>query len=131
MSFSVDQLPNEPIIFVTVHQLAGYEHFIHDIHEQVASLQAAYEGPCYRIDDLRKVSFSTKQLTASMYLESQDKPGSATDPMIRHVVVSNDRILHFGIMTLPQTHTPDNRTPIFYTLDEAIDYVRAQIVIER
>lgn len=127
MNFSVERHPDEPIILVTFLSLKNFLTTLPDLHAQVSNLLADTEGEFYRIDNFGDLRLSTSDLALAMGEEERGRSGSATDPRIRHLIVGSARPLSVNILTLPQDHTPDHRTPIFAALEEALAYAREML----
>jgi hypothetical protein len=127
MKAVVERVGTEPIILVKFATMNYLQSELHDIHKSVAALLEEIEGPCYRIDDFGSMPISTSHLVTAIYEESQARPGSASDPRIRHIIVGAARILAIGTFTLAQNFTPDNATPVFVTVEKALSYARTNI----
>jgi hypothetical protein len=127
MCADVNRIPDEPIVLVTINTLNDFQSQLRAAHQQITTLMSGVDGEYYRIDNYQSLNVTTSTLVSAMFEESQQKPGSATDPNVYHIVVGAARVLRIGALTLPQTFTPDKRTPVFSTVAEAISFARATI----
>src|SRR5687767_14243438 len=126
MNVNVHRIPDKPIVIVTYDKLTHFQAQIREVHQQVAEIMNGIEGPCYRIDNYRSLNVTSSLLVSALFEESQWKPGSATDPRIRHIVVGAARVLRIGALTPPRRFTSDKRTPVFLTVNEAIIFAQAE-----
>ena len=129
MAFTVEKLPDEPIIVITFRNPSNPTQDYGPLLDQVAKLCEGLEGPIYRITDLRQVNFSFSDMVVAIAEEFKSgKPGSAADPRIRTVLAASGELVKLAAESVKQEqYGARNDTPMFTSLDEAIAYSRAEL----
>jgi len=129
MAFTVEKLPDEPIIIITFRNPSNPTEDYGPLLDQVAKLCEGLEGPIYRITDLRQVNFSFSDMVVSIAEEFKSgRPGSAADPRIKAVLAASGELVKLAAESVKQEqYGAQSDTPIFTSLDEAIAYARAEL----
>jgi hypothetical protein len=132
MPFTVEKLPEEPIVLVKI-KVGDQKDFERDfppLVQRIAELVAGIEGPIYRITDLTEVNISFGELVLAMQQEYRSEmPGTAADPRIQVVLVTSSKLIEVGAEGVPKSiHYGGKQPPkIFPTMDEALAYARAEL----
>jgi hypothetical protein len=132
MPFTIEKLPDEPIIVVKL-KVDGREDFersFQPLIEQIAAVAAAIPGPVYRVTDLSEVNISFGELVLAMQQEYRSQtPGTAGDPRIQVVLVTSDKMIEIAAKSTQRSihygqHAPP---PIFPTTEDALKYIRGEL----
>lgn len=128
MSFSIEKLPGEPIIISTM----ARDFNPHQNGEAFwNALAAAMEGeasPIYRITVLDGIEANFSDMMITLAEEARgDRPGSTADPRIRALLVARIPMAQLAVEGLKQDQYGQLDVSLFTTLDEALDYARAEI----
>ncbi len=125
MGFSLELLPNEPIVVTQAKGMLT----VHDFAEMFATsrkLLHGMQGPIYRISDFREASSSFMDLLRMAQLASKGNEGTTTDPRIKAVLVGTNQWVSLARTIFEQPQYSAMRFPTFETMEEALRYARAQ-----
>jgi hypothetical protein len=126
MPATVEKLPDEPIILVTVKgrfDLRTAKATFRDIAELIEGMKP----PVYRITDFQQMQANFPDMLAIMKAVSRGPAGSPTDPRIIGIFVGNHPMLQLAVSMLKQKQFGGLSIPLFKSVDEALSYVRFQI----
>src|SRR5258706_9427644 len=90
MGFTIEVLPNEPIMIVTGKGALT----VHDFNEMFADsrkLLASMNGPIYRIVDFTESTTSFMDLIRTTQIATKGEEGTTTDPRIKGVIVGTNQ----------------------------------------
>lgn len=129
MSFSVEKLPNEPIIVVVINDPFDYKHGPSAIFEKVGEEIGNSPGPFYWITDLTGLSLDFKDwitMRAAAYVPS---PHSVESGRMCPLYVGSSGLLHWGVALENMRRAKFDLFLIrlFDTFDEALAYARSQL----
>ncbi|MBI5958944.1 MAG: hypothetical protein HY866_09430 [Chloroflexi bacterium] len=130
MSFTIETLPNEPIVLIKVRGQSNAMKDYPQLLKELGELLAHREGPIYRVSDFSEAdNLSFSDLVVALAQEyCGSVPGSAADPRIQVVLVSSNEMLKWGAESAQQEQYGGMESPpIFSTLKEALAYCRAEI----
>lgn len=128
MSFSIEKLPDEPIVICTLDKDfrgAEYNGFL----SELGKLLEGEPGPVYRITySLAITPLIFSDIVTMLGEETKSgKPGTITDPRIRMIIVSAASDAQFPIDSVKQDQYGAFDVPLFATVDEALAYARAEL----
>jgi hypothetical protein len=126
MPATVERLPNEPIIIVTVTGQLTVE-VMRDVYRQIAEIADDVVPPLYRITDTRFREASFAEMMAIIKEASKGMPGTTTDPRIRNMFVGRDKMAMIGRDCYSNVTPQGNVMPMFETIEEALVYIRLEI----
>jgi hypothetical protein len=126
MSIKVEQLPDEPIIVVTLSGDITVE-VVQDMFAQCAQLADDMGGRVYRLTDIRLTEITFPELVQVLSKISKGQPGSPSDPRICGVLLGTHGWSRFFVDSLHQEQYGQLNIPIFEEFDAALDYLREQI----
>jgi len=109
MPVEVKKVENEPIFVVIITDPYDASADSQAANEQIAEAIKAFEGPFYRINDIRQISLSFGDVVMGMAEERRKLPGSASDPrcaqsvlvgsgMLVNLVASASKQDQYGVM---------------------------------
>ena len=124
MPATVEKLPNEPIILVTVEGHLDVS-LAREIYAKIAELADDIQGPIYRITDLRKQTSSFADNIAVVKEASNRKPGTTSDPRITNVFVGREQISPVTLAVMRRDN-PDSHG-VLDSVEDALAYVRWQL----
>jgi hypothetical protein len=130
MSFTIEALPDEPIVLIKVRGQSDSMKDYPQLLSQLGKLLEGREGPIYRISDFSEAdNMSFSDLVVALAQEYCGKiPGTAADPRIRVVLVSSNDMLKWGAESAQQEQYGGlDAPPIFPTLQEALAFCRVEI----
>lgn len=125
MSFTLELLPNEPILIATGTGLLTVQDFA-ELFEQSRKLLAGQEGPFYRISDFREASSSFMDLIRMSQMASKGTEGSTTDPRIKAILVGTNQWVSLARTIFEQPQYSAMRLPTLENVEDALTYARAQ-----
>jgi hypothetical protein len=121
MSATVEKLPNEPIILVTVKGNMTAE-IAREVYQEIAQITKDMPLPIYRITDIRKIETNFTDMMEVIKEATIERPGTTCDPRITHIFVGNDKFVKIARDVL-QRIDPDNH-PMLDTMEKALAYIR-------
>ena len=125
MPVAVEQLPNQPIVIVTVNTpfdpLKEMPVSTRQFNELIASIQ----GTIYRIIDVTRWSVPFNDLVN--VLASDTRGGVGADPRVHTVIVGSGEMVALGVKAMKQQQYGARETPMFASLDEALAFVNAEL----
>lgn len=124
MPATVEKLPDEPIILVTVNGHFDIE-VARGIYAEIARLAKQIEGKIYRITDLRKQTTSFSDTVQVVKEASQKLPGTTSDPRIVNIFVGRDQVSPITLNAM-RKQNPDGHG-VLDSVEDALQYVRWQI----
>lgn len=130
MPFILEKLPGEPILIMKSGDKADANTDQMEIVTRLEEATRGMEGPIYRITDIS----AAKEMDFGMLVAAlagdyhSGLPGSAGDPRIRVVLVSDNPLIKLGAQSVRQEQYGGMEPPpVFSTLDEALDHCRKQL----
>lgn len=129
MGFTVEKLPDEPVVICTLLPPFDPIQDLPSFFAQIAQTIEGLEEPIYRILDLCAVQLSFSDITLALAEETRSAlPGTLADPRIRSVVVvAPGTMQEFGAMSTQQLQYGERSSHIVTELDVALAYARAQL----
>jgi len=123
VSTSVERVPGEPIIIITI---KGHldAHIMRDVYDRVAELARDVEAPVYRITDVREMDVTIADMVEIIKESSKGFPGSPTDPRIVNVFVGKSHMSRFAADMLRLRRFGGVSTVLMNTMEDALAYVR-------
>ncbi|HEC22199.1 MAG TPA: hypothetical protein ENI95_04710 [Chloroflexi bacterium] len=125
MSFTVQRLPNEPILIVTRFDATPSD--LLQIFQQSLELSEDIEGTVYRIHDISRVDLDFGTMVAGMANASEKRKGSMRDPRFQDILVGGHELIRLASAAFQQEQYGNLTIPFFESLEEALDYARKQI----
>jgi hypothetical protein len=124
-SFTVEKLPDEPIILVTVIGFLDVN-MARSIYAQIAEIAATLQGPLYRITDVRQEHTSFVELVGVIKEASKGTAGTTTDPRIKNVFVGNEKMARVARDALVKNLGAASM-PMFATMEDALEHIRNEL----
>jgi hypothetical protein len=127
MPVQVSQLPNEHILLCVYSDPLDVGD-LRQIETQSVTLAAAWEGPVFRIGDIRNLNISFGDLVVTLADASKSgNPGSLADPKFKDiVVVVPGTLAALGALSMGQKQYGAVNIPMFESLDEALAHARGR-----
>ncbi len=126
MSYSLQALPNEPIIYLTVSENYDPIKEMRQIGEELIQLLNTQPAPCYFIDDISKAKFNFEAIVVSANYVTREENAPLQHPNIYKVlfIATNEgaKTIARGLTTTTFGNVP---LEIFDTVEEAFAYARA------
>ncbi len=126
MGFSIELLPNEPIIITTASGKLSAQDFA-DMFARSRKLLQGMAGPIYRISDFREATSSFMDLLRMAQIASKGDEGTTSDPRIKAVLVGTNQWVNLARTIVAQPQYAAMNFPTFETFEEALQYARAQL----
>lgn len=130
MGFTIEWIPNEPILVVTGSGLLAMDDFV-KMFAQVTQMIEGVEGPIYRISDYTTADTSFMDVMKAVKLAASHAPGSSFDPRLHTVFVGTSQWISLGRTALQQPQFGGIMVPTFVTLDDALAFARREIAKAR
>lgn len=125
MSFTVRMLPDLPVVLLT---LTREYDLSTDFPKSYAAVTRYLDGadrPLYYITDLSAASFDLEAIIQGAAKLSSTSAGTFRHPKVKEaLVVSPNDTLHYAAEGLQSEIYGNARTRAFYSLDDALAYVR-------
>lgn len=128
MLVDVAQIENENIIIVRYKAPFNPNEDIVAAQEQIATLLPTMGSVAYRIDDLSEAQMSWNQFVDGIFVATRDVPGSMTDPRIQGILVGEYEMVRLASESMKQDQYGATNTPMFTSLDEALNYARENML---
>lgn len=125
MAFTLELLPNEPILIAVGKGLLSVQDFA-DMFEESRKLLEGMEGPIYRISDFREASSSFMDLIRMSQMASKGGAGTTTDPRIKAILVGTNQWVSLARTIFEQPQYSAMRLPTLENMEDALTYTRAQ-----
>ena len=126
MGFSLELLPNEPIIITTATGKLSVQDFA-DMFAEARKLLQGMSGPIYRISDFREATSSFMDLLRMAQLASKGDEGTTSDPRIKAVLVGTNQWVSLARTIVAQPQYSAMHFPTFETLEAALHFARTQL----
>ena len=126
MGFSLELLPNEPILIATGKGLLSVQDFA-DMFKGSASLLKGVDHTIYRISDFREATSSFMDLIKMSQMASKGGEGTTTDSRIKAILIGTNQWVSLARTIFEQPQYSAMRLPTLENLDDALVYARAQI----
>ncbi|MBI1281697.1 MAG: hypothetical protein GC179_26460 [Anaerolineaceae bacterium] len=126
MGFTLELLPNEPIIVTKAKGVLVVQDFI-DMFSAARKLMHGMQGPIYRISDFTEATSSFMELLRMAQIASKGNEGTTSDPRIKAVLVGTNQWIALARTIFEQPQYSAMRFPTFETTDDALSYVRSQL----
>jgi hypothetical protein len=128
MTFTIEMLPDEPIVICTMSAQFNPMRDYGAFWQQLGAILKDKEGPIYRITHLKTDQIEFSDMVLALAAEAKSgMPGSLTDPRIRSVLVNRSLLAQMAVESIQQEQYGQLETPLFGTLDEALAHVRSQL----
>lgn len=121
---TVEKLANEAIIVVSYEAPFDPRNDISAAQVQISEILNQTEGILYRIDNLSEAKMNWPQFLEGITVATRDTPGSMTDSRIRGILVGDYEMVRLASESMKQEQYGASQTPMFTSLDEALDYTR-------
>lgn len=125
MGFTLELLPDEPIMIATAQGMLSVQDFA-DMFAESSRMLEGIEHTIYRISDFREATTSFLDLIKMSKLASQGNEGSTTDTRIKAILVGSNHWVNLARTIFEQPQYSAMRLPTLETIDDALLYVRAQ-----
>ncbi len=125
MGFTLELLPDEPIMIVTGKGALTVQDF-NAMFAESRVLLAGMNGPIYRIVDFRESTTSFIDLIRTTQIATKGTEGSTTDPRIKAVVVGTTQWVSLGRTIFEQPQFSALHFPTVASLEDALIYARTQ-----
>ncbi|NDJ77158.1 MAG: hypothetical protein GYB65_12960 [Chloroflexi bacterium] len=126
--FSVDQLPDEPIVVDKHWDPVDVHNELQNFYIKLGEVISQIEGPIFRIIDLAQLGFTFSDMLVIISAEAKSKAhGSVGDPRVYAVVVAREEIAELLARANNQEHYNNLEIPIFSEYNEALAHVRQAI----
>ncbi|MBI1281698.1 MAG: hypothetical protein GC179_26465 [Anaerolineaceae bacterium] len=126
MGFTLEMLPDEPIIIATGKGLLTIQDFA-NMFDESAKLLEGMEQTVYRVSDFREATSSFMDLIRMSQLASKGGAGTTTDPRIKAVLVGTNQWVSLARTIFEQPQYSAMRLPTLENLEDALNYARSQI----
>jgi hypothetical protein len=127
MSYRLEQLPDEPIIVLSLLSDSSLREQISDSAEEATLLiEEAAEEWVYLIYDVRNLRPNFSDLVGALG-QATKATNLFKNPRLRTVVVGSGPLVEMGVKALSQEQYGGRPAPLFETVEEAIDYARQQV----
>lgn len=124
---TVEQLPGEPIIVVTVDGYLDVDS-VRDIYEKVAEFASTIDGAVFRITDVRRQKTTFDEMQKIIAEASKGTAGTTSDPRIKNVFVGlNPHAMLARAKLAEQSGKISAQMKTFIMMEQALTYVRAEI----
>ena len=130
MAFTLEMLPNEPILIATAKGMLSSQDFA-DMFKESASLLQGIDYTVYRISDFTAASSSFMDLIRMSQLASKGNVGTTTDPRIKAILVGTTHWVSLARTIFEQPQYSAIRLPTLVNRVDALVYVRAQIAAQK
>ena len=125
-TFTLEQLPGEPIIVLTLDRAYNFVTDFPKSYAQVYALLECAAEPVFYITDVTNASFDLDTIILAANKTSGEKSGTFRHPKIKGVIlVTTDDALHLAAQGLTSEIYGNVPARAFDTLDEALAYARA------
>ncbi len=125
MPVAVEQIPNQPIIVVTVTEPFDPLKEMPVSNRQFSEIAATIQGTLYRIVEITRLKIGFNDLVNVLAVDTRSGPGA--DPRVRTVIVGSGEMVELGVKAMKQRQYGAKETPMFASLDEALTYVNAEL----
>ncbi|HEC22198.1 MAG TPA: hypothetical protein ENI95_04705 [Chloroflexi bacterium] len=125
MSFTMQRLPDEPILIVTRFDAVPSD--LPDIFRLSLELKKEIEGTVYRIHDLSRIDLDFSTMVEGMANASAKCEGSMRDSRFRDILVGSHELIQLASAAFQQKQYGGLTIPLFESLEEAVEYARLQI----
>jgi len=127
MKFTVERLPNEPILMITILKDYVVGKDTPDIVRTVDSKIGKDETGLYSIYDLREMKMTFGDLVLALSNQSQKAPGAMADPRASAVIVGSSEMVKLGAQAFQQEQYGNLKFPLYQSVEEALSYAREQL----
>jgi hypothetical protein len=128
MPFTIEKLPDEPIVFVTMSNPFDVKQDVPQFAHQLQAIFDAEPGPLWDVTDVRGLSVDFSDMVRGMSMVTRGELAVLRHPKVRRfaIVASNNLIL-IAAKALGQQQYGAIPVTICESLDEAFAVVRAEI----
>ena len=126
MGFTLQLLPNEPIMIATAQGMVTVQDFA-DMFVESSRMLEGIEHTIYRISDFREATTSFMDLIKMSQMASKGSEGSTTDTRIKVILVGSSHWVSLARTIFEQPQYSAMRLPTLETIDDALLYVRTQL----
>ncbi len=126
MPYKVERFPNEPIILASWFDPVDPEQDSIKMASETDALIRPNEKQVFVVNDFRPLKVDLRFVIAGMSAQRQKRPGTASDPRVRTIMVGDGlfwKIAERGVKQLPGNMD----APLFTSMDEALVYAREKI----
>jgi hypothetical protein len=126
MTFRIEKIPNLPVVLLTLFREYNLADDFPNSYAEAVTLLDSMDGPVFYLNDLTEAALDLEDIIRGSALLCRDKHGTYHHPNVREVLlISTSLVIHEaarGLTSRTFGHVP---VRVFYTLYEALDYVRA------
>lgn len=127
MTLNTKRLGSEPIIIVVWENPLDVRRDVPNMWKEVDNLIKAGENKIYCVNDLKNVTVDLSTLISGMALQQGSKPGSASDPRIRTMLVGSGPVWKIASQAFKQVRHGDPNVQLFSTIEDALTYIREEV----
>jgi len=124
MPYVVKQLPNEPILLMTVSSPFDMEKDAPPLFALAAKTAEPIPGHVYCVYDLRKLELSFGDLVLGLSAQTGHVAGSMSDPNITAVMIGSSEMLKLAEKAFQQKQYGEIGIKLFGSVEDATNYVR-------
>lgn len=130
MAYTIEQLPDEPIIILT-NQSAPDEAELRNHINSIAALADQIDADhTYLIVDSRNVDLPFPLVIKLLQIHQEGGRGTASDPRITPVFVGSGAMIRLMRDIFAKHNVEQRALPLVQELDEALDFIRECIEID-
>ncbi|GAB4508777.1 MAG: hypothetical protein OHK0046_02250 [Anaerolineae bacterium] len=129
MGILIEHGMKEPIIIVNWQNPFDTTTDILESNKLVSDFANRSGTPVYRIIDTHEIDLTFGDLVHILDLKTRNEPGSLRDPRIHTVLVGTHEMVRMKAQSLSQEQYGGLNVPLFESVDDAIAYCRAQLVM--
>lgn len=126
MGFTLELLPNEPIMIVIGKGAMTVQDF-NEMFAESRKLLAGMKAPIYRIVDLSESTTSFMELIRLTQIATKGVEGSTTDSRIKPVIVGTTQWVSLGRTIFEQPQFSGMHFPTFVSMEDALTYARREL----
>ena len=129
MSYSLELLPDEPILIITLHESYNHERDFEAYLNEAVVLLDSLDRPVYSITDITHIKVNIFQDFITGFNQVFRGQGATINhPNIdKVIIVSTDKLMKLGAKGLNSATFGFLSVPVFDTPEEALTYARALI----
>jgi hypothetical protein len=128
MPVDVTKMDDEPIFIITITDPYDSVNDSRRANEEIAEAITHFDGPFYRINDIRQISLSFGDVVMGMAEERQKLPGSASDPRCaQSVLVGGGMLVSLVASASKQDQYGVMPVRAFTDFETALEWVREDL----
>ncbi len=123
MSYSIEKLPDEPVILTRWHEGFDPKTEMAGLSKERAALLAAQTEPTFLITDVRASRPDLEEIMVVANAARADTPPNLRE----HIIVTDNLAIKMATKGLDTDAFKHRKMPVFSDLDEAMTYVHQQL----